>query len=238
MSDWKARRFWKLATVEPADAGFAVHLDGRPVRTPAKSLLAVPTKALALAIAAEWDAQAKIVDPRTMPITRAANSAIDKVVPKQADVTQMLAEYGDADATCYRAHTPEGLVQRQTAAWDPLLDWADEVFQARLIPVVGVIYQPQNPKALQRLSEPVQQMTPFQLAGFHDLVTLSGSLIIGLATARGLLPPEDLWQRSRIDELWQQDQWGLDDEAAAMAEGKRLSFMQGLEFYRLSAENS
>ena len=113
MSDWKPKRFWKNATVVAVDGGHTVHLDGRPVKTPSKAGLIVPTAAMAAAMAAEWDAQVELVDPRTMPVTRCANSAIDKVRVQHADVAAMLAEYGDSDLLCYRAADPEVVGHRQ-----------------------------------------------------------------------------------------------------------------------------
>ncbi len=238
MSEWHAKRFWKAAHVVEEPTGFGIALDARPVRTPGRLPLIVPTRALAQALAAEWDAQDDRIDPGRMPLTRAANSALEKVAPQQAEVAAMLAAYADADLTCYRADAPVALVRRQAEAWDPLLDWAAEAYGARLIPVQGVIHQPQNPVALQNLAEPLKTMSAFQLTGIHDLVSLSGSLIIGLAAISGLHPPPDLWTRSRIDEDWQIEQWGEDAEAAKMAEGKRRAFMDGLHFYDLSTKIS
>lgn len=233
MSEWKARRFWTAAQVDRHADGFTVRLDGRIVKTPGKRDLTVPTEPLAREIAAEWDAQDGTIDPRSMPFTRAANSAIEKVAPQHAEVADMLAAYGDSDLTCYRADSPQGLVDRQAAAWDPLLDWADATFGARLIPVEGVMHQPQNPAALHRLAAEVHAMDNWQLTGLHDLVALSGSLVIGLAATRGAWPPEELWERSRIDETWQAEQWGTDAEAAALAEEKRTDFLRAHGFFSL-----
>ncbi|WP_172299146.1 ATP12 family chaperone protein [Pseudoruegeria sp. HB172150] len=233
MSGWKARRFWTSVQIEDHPQGFAVRLDGRPVKTPGKLELAVPTEALAKEIAREWEAQEGVIDPRSMPYTRAANSAIEKVTPQRAEVAEMLAAYGDSDLTCYRADLPEALAQRQSEAWDPLLDWAAETFGARLIPVQGVMHQPQPPAALAALAAPVHAMIPWELTGFHDLVALSGSLVIGLAAVRNHLSPRELWDRSRIDETWQEEQWGADDEATAMADAKRADFFQAHRFFQL-----
>ncbi len=238
MSEWRARRFWKEARVVAEADGFGIALDDRPVRTPGKLPLRVPTRALARALAAEWDAQEGRIDPGAMPLTRAANSAIEKVAPQHEAVAAMLAAYGDTDLTCYRADRPEGLVRQQSEAWDPLLDWAASRYGARLIPVQGVMHQPQNATALQRLEAPVLGMTAFQLAGFHDLVSLSSSLIIGLAAVEGLFPADDLWARSRIDEDWQIHQWGEDAEAARAAATEKRAFLDGLEFFRLSSQKS
>ena len=230
MSEWKARRFWDKAAVESEGAGFRITLDGRAVLTPGKLALILPSRTLAERVAAEWNAQEGVIDPGTMPFTRLANSAVEKVAPQRVAVAEMLAGYADTDATCYRADSPQGLVERQAAAWDPLLDWAAEAYGGRLVPVAGVMHQPQSERALQALSAPVFAMEAFELTGFHDLVSLTGSLVIGLAARDGHLPGAELWARSRIDETWQEEQWGTDEEAAALAEAKAQDFQRSLEF--------
>lgn len=234
MTDWKAKRFWKEATVVAVDGGFTVHLDARPVRTPLKSALIVPTERLAHAIAAEWDAQEGVINPLSMPHTRSANSAIDKVAPQHAAVAQMLADYGDSDLLCYRAPAPTELIERQALHWDPLLDWAETRLGARLHTTTGVIHVPQPPKALARLSAQVHALDAFALTGFHDLVSLSGSLVLGFAAMLDQRPVDEIWQLSRLDEDWQTELWGVDDEAAAMAETKRLAFVHAKNFHDLS----
>lgn len=235
MSEWALRKFWKQAEVVAEGEGYTVTLDGRGVRTPAKARLLVPTEGLARAIAAEWQAQDQKVNPATMPFTRMANSAIDKVIPQHAEVSEMLAAYGDSDLLCYRAEVPEGLADRQRAGWDPLLDWAAETYGVRLLPVAGVIHQPQDPKALARLSQEVHAQTAFQLAAFHDLVSMSGSLVIALAVTRGARTAEEAWALSRIDESWQQEQWGVDEEAAEIAQRKRTEFLHAAVFHALAS---
>lgn len=234
MTDWKAKRFWKEATVETADGGFTVHLDARPVRTPLKSALIVPTARLAQEIAAEWDAQEGIIDPLSMPHTRSANSAIDKVAPQHDAVAQMLADYGDSDLLCYRAPAPTELIARQAEHWDPLLDWAEMRLGARLHTATGVIHVPQDPKTLARLSGRVHGLDAFALTGFHDLVSLSGSLILGFAAMLDHRPVDEIWKLSRVDEDWQSEQWGVDDEAVAMTETKRSAFVHAKTFHDLS----
>lgn len=236
MSEWKLKRFWTDAGADeaPGEAGFRVLLDGRPVRTPAKALLAVPTRDMALAIAAEWDAQEEKIDPTTMPMTRAANAAIDKVAVQHAEVADMLAAYGDSDLLCYRADGPEALVARQATAWDPALDWAATELGARLEVFAGVIHAPQPPEALARLSARVHGFSPFQLAAFHDLVSLSGSLVLGFAAAADWREAEAIWTMSRIDEDWQEEQWGHDEEAAEAADIKRRAFLDAKRFFDLA----
>jgi len=232
--NWAAKRFWKDATVEEVTGGFTVRLDGRGVKTPAKAELVVPTQAMAQASADEWQAQDETIDPGTMPVTRSVNAAIDKVAVQFTEVADMLAAYGDSDLTCYRAASPAGLVARQNEAWDPLLDWAGETFQARLIPVEGVMHAPQREESLRRLAAPLYEMSNFELTAMHDLISLSGSLIIGLAARAAFLSPDILWERSRLDEIWQIEQWGADEEAEEMAAVKRQSFLDAHRFLTLS----
>ena len=233
MTVWKAKRFWKEATAVPEAGGFGIRLDGRPVKTPAKAPLVVPALALAREIATEWAAQKETINPATMPFTRTANAAIDKVAPQRREVAEMLAAYGDSDLLCYRAEAPAALARRQAEAWDPLLDWAAAELGARLEPRTGVIHRPQPPEALERLSKLVDSMGNFELAAFHDLVALSGSLVIALAVIRGQSDDESLWQASRLDETWQEEQWGRDEESEEAAQRRRAEFMHAARFFRI-----
>lgn len=222
------------STAAETEGGFTVLLDGRGVKTPAKTPLVVPTLGLAQAIAAEWDAQDGEVKPLTMPFTRGANAALDKVATQFDEVAAMIAEYGGSDLLCYRAEGPDGLIARQAQAWDSVLDWAAETLGARLSVAAGVMHVAQDADVLNGLHAQVRAMSPFELAAFHDLVGLSGSLILGFAAVHDLKPVTDLWDLSRIDETWQQEQWGVDDEAAELAETKRQAFMQAKRFYDLT----
>ncbi|SFM31687.1 ATP12 family chaperone protein [Shimia aestuarii] len=234
MSGWAKKRFWKEASVGAEEDGYSVQLDGRALKTPAKASLIVPTEDMAQGIAAEWDAQEGEIDPTTMPVTRSANAAIDKVAIQHAEVADMLAEYGGSDLLCYRATAPEELIARQAEAWDPLLRWASESLGADLRVVAGVVHEAQDPASLGRLRERVHGFNNFELAAFHDLVSLSGSLVIGFAATRNERPIEELWRLSRIDETWQEDQWGVDEEAAAQAKTKELAFLHAHRFFNMS----
>ena len=238
MSEWKLKRFWKSATAAPCDGGFEVLLDGRRVKTPAKSPLILPSLALAEAIAAEWDAQDDAVDPGQMPLTRTANSAIDKVAHQFEDVAAMLAEYGGTDLLCYRAEAPVGLQAAQAAAWDPLLDWARVRYDAPLMTGQGVMHVMQPQASLDNLAAPLRAMSVFELAGFHDLVTISGSLIIALALAEAQIDLDTAWAAAHVDEDWQAQEWGHDDEATAHAALKQAAFGDALAFLRLSGKKS
>jgi chaperone required for assembly of F1-ATPase len=233
MTAWAAKRFWSKASAAPCDGGFTVHLDARPVRTPAKSPLILPTLALAEAVAAEWEAQTGLVTPATMPFTRTANSAIDKVAPQFDAVVSTIAAYGGTDLLCYRAETPEPLIARQAAGWDPILAWAATTLAAPLQATSGVMHVSQPPSSLEALTARVAAMTPFQIAAFHDLVALSGSLILALAMTRGRLDAETAWSLSRIDETWQAEVWGVDEEAAEMTVQKHDAFLLAGRFFAL-----
>lgn len=233
MSAWKAKRFWTAAEAVACDGGFTVRLDGRPVKTPAKAALVVPTQAMAQAIAAEWDAQTGEVKPATMPVTRAANSAIDKIIPQRNEVVEILAAYGQSDLLCYRATAPAALIARQAAGWDPVLDWAASVLGARLVVTAGVVHVAQPHDALERLTARVAGMTEFQLAGLHDLVAISGSLVLALAVTERRLTPDEAWALSRVDETWQIEQWGADEEAAELEAFRRVAFGEASRFYAL-----
>ena len=234
MAEWKARRFWKTADIRPQAGGWEVVLDDRPLRTPGKLPLILPTEALARAIAAEWDAQTDVIDPHRMPLTRAANSAVEKVTPQFHDVTSMLGDYGDTDLLSYRAAEPEALTRMQAAGWDPLIDWAATELRAPLRITHGVIPVPQDPAVLLKLQAEIASLDPFALTALHDLVTLPGSLVLGLAVLRGRLDAETAWKLARIDEDFQADRWGRDDEADLAAQGRLEAMRNAERFYHLS----
>lgn len=234
MSEWKARRFWKAATTRPAGEGWEVLLDDRPVRTPGKLPLVLPTQALAQAIAEEWDAQRDVIDPHAMPLTRAANSAIEKVAPQFQAVADMLSDYGGTDLLCYRADQPEALIRMQAQGWDPLVDWAATQMGAPLRITHGVIPVAQDPASLDRLRAEVHGLDIFGLTALHDLVTLPGSLVIGLAVLRGRIDAGEAHRLSRIDEDFQASRWGADEEAASAAENRRLAILAAARFWQLS----
>lgn len=234
MSEWKQKRFWKEASSAEEDAGFAVLLDGRKVKTPAKAPLIVPTRAMADAIAAEWDAQDEHVNPTTMPCTKSANAAIDKVAHQHGEVADMLAEYGDSDLLCYRADSPAELAKRQAEAWDPALKWAAEVLNAQLAPREGILHAAQDAAALAQLRAKTHAFTNFELAAFHDLVSMSGSLVLGFAAAFDWKPADEIWELSRLDEKWQEEQWGSDEEATEVATLKQGEFLHAKRFFDLA----
>ncbi|MCW1951226.1 MAG: ATPase [Octadecabacter sp.] len=238
MSSWAAKRFWTDVNVIEQDGGFAVQLDTRPVKTPAKAPLVVPSRDMGEAIAEEWRAVVEKIDPNVMPFTRSANAAIDKVAIQFNEVAAMLAAYGGSDLLCYRADSPEKLVARQSEGWDPLLDWAHETFGGRLVHTQGIMPVEQDETALATLTAPLFSASPFELAAFHDLIAMSGSLVLALAVTQRRLSAPDAWELSRIDETWQAEQWGVDDDAAQVAEIKRTAFMHAARFYQMASSGN
>lgn len=231
MADWAAKRFWEKANIVEASDGFAIHLDDKPLKTPAKAPLLTPTLSLAQHIASEWDAQIEKIDPTSMPTTRGANAAIDKVSIQRAEIIDMLCEYGDSDLLCYRATQPTELIERQARLWDPLLEWADQNLDAKLEPRSGIIHYAQSDTALKNLRAPLVDMSDFQIAAFHDLVGLSGSLVLALAVTHKHIEPETAWELSQLDENYQIETWGEDDEALQATAIKRESFLHAAWFY-------
>jgi chaperone required for assembly of F1-ATPase len=219
------RRFWREAAAARRDGAWAVELDGRPVRTPGGAPFLAPTHALAEAAAAEWDAQGERPDPRAMPLTRAVNTALDRVGPQHAAVAETVAAYAGTDLLCYRAPHPDALIARQAEAWDPVLHWAETRWSVAFVRVEGVMHAPQPAATLAAFAEEVARRDAFALVALHDLTALSGSLLLGLAVSEGELAAEDAWARSRIDEDFQTEQWGEDAEAAAVAAAKRGEFL-------------
>lgn len=217
---WEARRFWTGAEARETGEGWQVFLDGRALRTPGKQALILPTRALAEGIAAEWQAQGEFIRPETMPLTRAANSAIERVAPQRAGVAAMLADYAGTDLLSHRAEQPRALVEAQAAQWQPLLDWLADRHGARLAVTAGIMPVAQDPAALARLGEVVAGFGPFGLTALHDLVTLPGSLVLGLAVVDGRLTAREAHRLSRLDEAHQAALWGRDEEAEAAAEAR------------------
>jgi len=217
------RRFYEtVTTVEGAD-GHAVRLDDRPVRTPARRVLAAPTPALAEAIAAEWQAQKDIIDPAEMPLTRLANAIIDGVAEAPLPVADEIAKYLGSDLVFYRAGSPPGLVERQTRHWDPILAWARQALGADFKLGEGVVYvaQPEAALAAARAAIPLE---PWRLGAVHVVTTLTGSALLALAMTRGALAADAAWQAAHVDEDWNMAQWGRDEAAMARREFRLAEF--------------
>ena len=224
------KRFYREAL--PTEAG-GIELDGRPVLTPARELLVLPNEALARAVAEEWNGQGEKIDPRTMPLTGLANAAIDRVSPDKDALAAGLASYGESDLLCYRAEGPPRLVERQAELWDPLLAWARRRFDVDFEVASGIVHRPQPRATTDRLAHAVLARSPFELAALSPLVTISGSLIVALALAEGAIDLETAWNAAALDEHWQAEQWGEDDEAAAALANRRRDFESACRFLSL-----
>jgi len=210
------KRFYKTASVAETEAGrFGIRLDGRPVRTPAKAELAVPSAELAQAIAAEWEAQGTHVDPATMPLTRLANSAIDGVAARADAVRADIVTYAGSDLMCYRAEATEALQRRQADAWDPVLVWASAALGADFVTGVGIMPVSQPDAAKTAIARAVEPLEPFALCAVHVMTTLTGSCLLALAHLHGRLTAEEAWAAAHVDEDWQIGKWGEDAEAKA-----------------------
>lgn len=224
------KRFWKDVAI---DADRVVTLDGKPVRTPGRRPLALPSDALAEAVAEEWRAVGETIDPRTMPLTGLANAATDPIANDPTQFAARLAAYGESDLLCYRADGPELLVERQAAAWDPLLAWARGRYDVTFAVTTGVMHVAQPDATIARLHEAVAAYDDFRLAGLSPVVTLTGSLVIGLALIEGEIDADAAWAAAGIDEDWSVEMWGEDWQAAELRELKRKEFGIGVTFLGL-----
>jgi len=203
------RRFYAQASAAEDANGYAVQLDSKPVRTPARRVLAAPTLALAQAIAAEWQAQRDVIDPATMPLTRLANAIIDGVADRAGPIADEIAKYAASDLLFYRAATPSELVERQRRHWDPVLAWAAEALGARFAIAEGVIHVAQPDEALVAVRAAIPD-EPWSLGALHAATTLTGSALLALALAHRRLSVEAAWQAAHVDEDWNMEQWGRD----------------------------
>jgi chaperone required for assembly of F1-ATPase len=227
------KRFWKDVAVSHEDNGWTVKLDDRPLRTPARAALVVPTEALANAIAEEWRPVENDVDPRAMPMTGLANAAIDRVMPERRAFAGGVARYAEADLACYRSEWPPELVSRQAEKWDDLLAWARRRYDVDFCSTSGIIHVPQPQATIERLDHAIAALDAFRLAGLSPLVTIGGSLVAGLAVVEKAITPEVAWQAVSIDERWQLEQWGEDAEGAAAMENRRRDFFAAACFLQL-----
>ena len=229
------KRFWKVAAVTESGSAFGIALDGRPVRTPAQAPLVLPTAGLAAAVADEWNGAGEKVDPRRMPLTGLSNAAIDRVAPEQERFADSLARYAASDLLCYRADTPEALVTRQTERWDPLLQWARRRYDVDFVVTQGVSPVDQKADTIAQLAQAVHAFEPFTLAGLSPLVTVGGSLIVALSVVEGATDVSRAWEAVSLDEQWQLDQWGHDDEAEKALVAREKDFRAGARFLELLA---
>lgn len=219
------KRFYKDVTVTQVADGFSVQLDGKPVRTPGKALLAVPTQPAAELLAAEFDAQQESINPVSMPVVRLVNTAIDGVATDLQAVLEDVMRFSGSDLVCYRADTPQELVQRQADAWDPILDWAQATLGARFILGEGIMHVAQPREAVSAVGIWLKQREDaFRLSSIHLMTSLTGSALIALAVEAGAITPDEGWKIAHVDEDWTNEHWGEDAEATARRIARRKDF--------------
>ncbi|MCF1467495.1 ATPase [Agrobacterium vitis] len=210
------KRFYKDVTIAAGQDGHAVLLDGKTVKTPARNALVLPTEPLAALVASEWQAQAEVIDPATMPVTRLVNTALDAVSTNTQEVLDDIVRFCGNDMLCYRADAPQELVERQSVKWDPVLDWLADTHGARVLQTSGIIHQPQPSEATEAFGRALQRYRDgVALASLHVMTTLTGSAILALALADGKLTLLDAWDLAHLDENWTDEHWGSDMEAEA-----------------------
>jgi chaperone required for assembly of F1-ATPase len=227
----RRKRFYARADVVESPDGFAITLDGKPVRTPSGRPLVAPTREIADAMSREWDAQQEIIDPLSMPLTRLANSVVDAVVDRVEAVVDDVAKYFQSDLLCYRAGHPEALVARESASWDPVLFWAADALGAHFILGQGIVHvrQPDAAVAAARAALPDD---PWSIAALHVITTLTGSALLALALLRGVIDRAQAWAAAHVDEDWNIDQWGVDEEIAARRAARLVDFEAAVSVLR------
>jgi chaperone required for assembly of F1-ATPase len=228
-------RFYKEVSVGADAEGFAVLLDGKPVKTPARNNLRLPTRALAEAIAAEWAGQGETVIATTMPLLRLSNTVIDGVAANRDEVITAILRFGENDLLCYRAHQPPDLIARQAEGWDPLLDWARQRLSVNMRVVDGITHADQSPDAIEALREAMRGYDAFTLGGLHVVASITGSLVLGLAVVEGHISGARAFELSRIDESYQAEKWGADSEAVKRATALAHELDKSVELVSLTA---
>lgn len=224
------KRFYKDVAIEAADGGYIIQLDGRTVKTPNKETLLLPTEALANAVADEWCAQDEEIDTASMPMTKLANTALDRVAQRFEEVAADISNFGGTDLLCYRAEDPPELAARQAKVWDPYLDWAKETLGAELVVTDGIMPIQQSDEALAAISDKVSSHSAFELTALHEFTNGFGSVVIGLAFMAGFVPFEEAWQASILDQMHQEEAWGEDYEAAEKKEKMLQELTEACKF--------
>ena len=229
------KRFWKTVSVERTESGWEIRLDGRPVRTPGRVPLAVPTQAMADAIADDWRAVGDDIDPRSMPLTGLANAAIDRIAPDPRTFAAGLARYGESDLLCYRSDHPVLLRERQDRVWDEPLDWARARYDVHFEIVTGIMHRDQPQATLARLADAITARDAFELAALNQVVTITGSLVLALALAERALDADAVWAAANLDEDWQIEQWGEDMFATQARAVRQADYDAAVRFLGLTA---
>lgn len=226
------KRFYKEVAVAEGEGGFTITLDGKSVKTPAKAVLSVPTRALASLLMREWDAQTDVIDPTSMPVTRLVNTALDGIALDPEPVAEDIVKYAGNDMLCYRAGEPQALVERQSERWNPVLDWAASSLGARFILAEGVIYREQPAEALEAIRAVVSRHRhPIALAALHTLTSISGSALLAIAYAEGHLNIDTVWSLAHLEEDWTIEHWGEDEDATLRRQKRFVEFTAAAEVF-------
>lgn len=225
-----AKRFYETVAVGAEANGFAILLDGKPIKTPAGNALLAPLHKLAEAVAEEWRGQGDVIDPDAMPLTRYLNTVIDRVEPRREEIVADLAKYAGHDLLCYREASSTQLMQRQAAAWDPWLAWAADRYGADLVVGQGLGHIEQPPEALEALRDAIAAMDSHRLAVLHTGIAITGSAVLGLAFVARALEAREAFAAAHVDELFQEERWGVDEEAQA-ARARKLAELKAGERY-------
>lgn len=210
----KPRRFYKAVSVEPEGAGYSVRLDGRTVRTPKGAKVVLPTVAMAQLVAAEWAAQTDVIELATMHATRLANTALEAIPQARAATAQSVADYAGSDLLCYHADAPAGLAERQDQLWSPWVQRAEQEFTCAFVRATGIIHKAQPEATLAAVRDLALELDDFRLAGLAFGASLFGSAILAIGVLRGWLDGVQAYELSRLDEVYQEEKWGVDEEAA------------------------
>ena len=229
-----ARRFYKKVAVTGTAAPFSVTLDERSLRTPLKRALDLPTKRLAEAVASEWAAQAEKIDPHSMPYTKLANTAVDRVTSDHERIMSEIVDFAGSDLVCYRAEKPRDLIERQSRAWQPVLDWARATFAAEFLVTEGIVHIEQPSRSLGAMRDYLGGKSSWALTALHNMTTLTGSALIAAMACDGAILPAEAWLAAHVDEDWQIEQWGSDEEARHRRDYRKREFDICLRFCELS----
>ncbi|MEO1282443.1 MAG: ATP12 family protein [Pseudomonadota bacterium] len=240
----RLKRFYKIVSVQavsvdgPGPGHHAIHLDDRPIKTPGRNKLALPTAALAAAIGEEWSAQGEFVEPQSMPLTKLSNTIIDGILVDPDAIRKDLAAFANQDLICYRADRPDELVEMQAKAWDPFVKWAQGTFKARPVLTAGIMPVEQSVDYQHGAQAHIAKLEPWALGPIHVMTTLVGSAVMALAHADGTWTAEDVWKAAHVDEDWQAENWGHDAEAAERRKFRTAEMMAAARFLALSRDHS
>jgi chaperone required for assembly of F1-ATPase len=229
------RRPYASVTVAGEEPRFSVLLDGRPIKTPLKVPLHLPTRRLAEGVAAEWEAQGQKIAPRSMLLTKLANTAIDRVAPHRDKIIAEIVHFASSDLVCYRAEEPPALIERQAKHWEPAVDWARSKLGAGFSVTKGVVHVAQPAECLEAVGRHLQVKDEWALTAIHNITTLLGSALLAMMVAEKAIDPDLAWQAGHVDEDWQIEQWGADEEASARRAARKREFDTCVRFLELSS---